>query len=46
VAIDYVSINQKITDIDTDTPVYRGIGIHSDHFLVLAKISLSKAANK
>jgi hypothetical protein len=30
-------------DIVTDTPVYRGTGTHSDHFLVLAKISLSRS---
>jgi hypothetical protein len=44
--IDYVLVNQKMSTMVTDTRMYRGADVHSDHFLVISKISLPRRWNQ
>jgi endonuclease/exonuclease/phosphatase family metal-dependent hydrolase len=40
--IDYILVNTKIATLVKDTCVYKGTDIHSDHFLVIAKLTMPK----
>jgi endonuclease/exonuclease/phosphatase family metal-dependent hydrolase len=44
--IDYALVNKKTATLVKDARVYRGADIHSDHFLVIAKLAVHKRWRK